>query len=225
MKKITNFLRGIENKTHAKDSTHYFPRGSWHSKDTLEVDVINGDAGDKIPAKLLEQYLPDGGTILEIYAGACDITYHIAKLGMNPKWKIYATDIQATDFLTTPRSEKWGIELYDISINDLIKQDLPEKIDVLLCRHAFGRIESHFGGGTQGQLTDEERDSITKNNTMTEEWMFRNFRYYLADIGVRGERSVERYEQNLNMYSDGINNVDILGGIEEFYLVKLNEID
>ena len=60
---------------------------------------------------------------------------------------------------------------------------------------------------------------------MTEEWMFRNFRYYLADIGVPNQRSMERYKQNLNMYGDGTNNVEILGGIEEFYLVKLNEVD
>ena len=60
MKKITNFLRKIENKTHAKDSTHYFPRGGWHSKDTLEGDGINHDDVYKRPAKLLEHRLRHG---------------------------------------------------------------------------------------------------------------------------------------------------------------------
>ena len=138
---LTASRQSEKNKTFPKDSTEYFPRGSWHSKDTLVDD--DEEIIYNRPARLLEQYLPGGGTVLEIYAGACDITYQIAKLGENTKWEIHATDIQATDFLTASRSNECGINLYDINIQDLIKHDLPEKIDVLLCRHAFGRNDGH----------------------------------------------------------------------------------
>jgi len=171
----------------------------------------------------LEQYLPEGGTILEIYAGACDITCDIAKLGTDPKWEIHATDIQASIFSTVERSEKLDIKLYDISINDLVKEDLPEKIDVLLCKNAFGINDRHFAGNAS------QLNSAVNVNTETEEWMFRNFRYFLSDIGSRGgtshQRSLERYKQNLNIYNEGTNNVELLGGIGDFYLVKLNEIE
>ena len=212
MNKITNYLRTIEKKTNSKDSPHYFPRGAWHNKGTL------GNYPE--PAELLEQYLPDGGTILEIYAGACDITCNIATLGSNLKWEIHATDIQASKFSTTERSEKLGIKLYDISINDLVKEDFPEKIDILLCKDAFGKNDGHFSTGYD--------QDVINTNTETEEWMFRNFRYYLSNINVAGTRSMERYKQNLNIYNEGTNNVEILGEdakFGEFCLVKLNEIE
>tara|TARA_B100000287_G_C20630010_1_gene779413 strand:- start:854 stop:1525 length:672 start_codon:yes stop_codon:yes gene_type:complete len=222
MNKLGNFLRDIEKKTNSKDSTHYFPRGKWHHKDTLLNDET--DTHHYKPAELLDCHLPEGGTILEIYSGCCDITYKVSQLkeynfGKNgsPKWEIHATDIQATDFLTAKRSIDSGINLYDISINDLIQYDLPEKVDVLMCRHTFGRNDEHFHGGGSGEL-----EQVIKTNAETEQWMYRNFRYYVADIGVPGVRAMERYRQQLNMYDDNTNNVELIGNVGEFYLVKLN---
>ena len=185
---------------------HFYPRGDWTNMNSINFDDIS------LPSKILNESLPEGGTLLEIMCGACDYVYEISKLN---SWEIHATDIIASKFNTVNRSKENNINLYDIPIQVLLETNFKQKIDVFISHNSWGPKDKHW--------VENDPSLIVQNmNKTIENWVWANFYYILT----QDKNIISKYKNNKKAFNEGECQIQLINSktiqLEEWCLFKIN---
>ena len=214
MNELTDHLTSIE----FSDEQTWFSRGNWHSMssnpDQKSVEEL------ATVYDLINRNLQKNGTYLELFAGAAD---HAQVLAKETAWSIYITDIQATQFANYQDLIDGGINVYELGIESIIKNDLPAKVDVIASFDAFVQPSKTAGANAQTAKGNwDYLDNNPWNNLMnrTEQWISRNSNYLITN----GARLLDTsYAQQKCIYSNNSINAYIIDTISDISLIKFEQ--
>ena len=201
------------------DEPKWFPRGAWHkmesNPDSRPDEVLSA------PFNLIHHNLRRNfGTYLELFAGAGHYAQVLAK---ETAWSIYITDIHATKFKSYQDLIDGGINVYELGIESIIKNDLPAKVDVIASFNAFvqpsktAAEDALVAKGNWDYLYDNPWNNLMNR---VEQWISRNTEYLITNGTCLLDTS---YAQQKCVYSNNPINAYIIDTIDDISLIKFKQ--
>jgi hypothetical protein len=201
---ILNILKSYESVPETLQDG-LWPGGAWKSLNALNQSNIS------VPSEMLNKHFPEGGTLIDVAAGACDYIRQIKIESLengSPTWDLYGVDINASKFNNIEELKLLGINTIDMDFNNLLKCNFTQKVDVQLSNNAVFSDISFTG------RSDYNEDFLEKYY----KWTIDNFKYLLC--GRPNDYWMDKLAHKLYDRSEVVDEKGDRVSHHDFYLYK-----